>query len=239
MRKLVWIVPMIVVFVFACTERDTYVADPGTGDTPDIVTNDAGITAEFFNAENPVTEDMLSDITNYGDVRDAITTFETSGYSIDEGNSFFVRGRGPDGSPVEISVFAMGHAARPHRDAVYLFHIDCAEGRVLVPLRVSFEKTTTDAYQIGESVWFSWAGPPSAVGAPPSTAAGASPIMAGLAAKMSITEWLKCVGDRLAAGAVACGLVCRFAPVAFLQCLASCTTGHVAYALIFCSIQAL
>jgi hypothetical protein len=150
-----------------------------------------------------------------------------------------IKGRGPDGSPVEITALAMGHAAYPRRDAIYLFHIDCVEGRVVVPVRVSFEKTAPGAVQISESVWLGWAGTPSAAGAPPSAAAGLPESAAGLAAKMSVSEWLKCVGERIAAGAVACALVCRYAPVAYLQCLASCTTGHAAYALVSCTIQAL
>ena len=78
MRKLVWIVPMVVVFVFACTERDTRITDPGTGDTPDIATDEAGVTAEFYNSKNPATRNatrrILSDVANNGDVRDAVRT---------------------------------------------------------------------------------------------------------------------------------------------------------------------
>lgn len=241
MRKLVWIVPLVVVFVFACADRDTQIAGPVTNDTPDIVTTDAGITAEFYNSENAATREQLSNVASNGDVRDAVKTFEVSGYTVDTDNSFFIKGRGPDGSPVEITVLAMGHAVLPQRDAIYLFHVDCVEGRVVVPLRVSFQtnKSDPEVYQIDESTWLSWAGNPSAAPYPPFGADGAPIGAAGLAAQMGIGEWLKCVGERIAAGAVACAMVCRFAPVVYLQCLANCATGHAAYALVSCTIQAL
>ncbi|UCH85630.1 MAG: hypothetical protein JSW50_08080 [Candidatus Latescibacterota bacterium] len=243
MTKMIWLIPLAVLVACGCEKRDTRVTAPASNGMPDAVVEEAGITAEFFNSDNPVTADRLNDVVRRTDVESAVDWYKEKGYAVDESNSFVVNGRGPDGSPIELTIIAMGHSTRPHRDAVYLIHLDCVEGRVIVPLRIVFEKTTreSDVYQIGESVWLEWIDPPLATASAQrtNTTTKTPTAAAALAAKMSVSQWIKCVSERIAAGAVACAMVCRLAPVVYLQCMANCTTGHVTYALVACTIQAL
>ncbi|UCG50425.1 MAG: hypothetical protein JSW58_09425 [Candidatus Latescibacterota bacterium] len=228
MRKLVWIVPLFSLFVFSCTDRGSPIVEPEDQDNPDIVVEEEGITARFYDAENDFTKKALTSITDENPVRSSIEQFEDEGYGFESENSFVVRGVGPDGSEFELTVLAMSNTRDRFRDAVYLFCINCSEGFFTVPLRVSFDKVNPnpDSYQIDESVWLGWIGTPLQ-----SVGAGA--------ARMSWSQWARCVSERIAAGAAACAWICRYSPATYLQCLAICSAGQVIYALVYCTIQAL
>ncbi len=232
MKRFVWMFLPVMFLCFACNERDTSTVRPAVTKTPDIVTEEDGITAAFFDSKNPHTIQSLEDALTDPAVTAEIESFEKAGYTLTPEYSFYVEGERDGGGEVKITTLVMENTTDPSHDAVYLFCLHGIDRKVVVPVTLTFSKEApgNDFEQIGDDVWIGLSGPPS-------TACTAD--IDPAAARISWRQWLRCISERMVAGGISCAYLCLYAPGGYLQCIAVCAAGHAVYAFIQCSIAQL
>jgi hypothetical protein len=233
MKRIVWMILPVLVFCHACSERDTATTGPVFAKTPDMVTEEGGITAAYFDAANLHTIDMLGRALDDPAVTAEIAGYEARGYTLAPEHAFVAEGTRDDGGEVVITTIAMEGCAESDRDVVYLLCLHGIDRNVIVPLTLKFTKDAPagEFERIGDDAWLGFPD-----GAPP--ASGFGDINAA-AARISWRQWLGCVTERIVAGGASCAFLCRFAFGGYLHCVAVCTAGHAIYAFLYCSFQQL
>lgn len=229
MRKLVWIAPWLALLCISCAEGGQEIAEPEVVKTADIVREDDGVTSRYYDVDNPYTVQRAMAVREDAVVRSAVEGFEALEYTCESQHSFVAEAEGPGGECLELTAVTMSRAEEQSVDIVYVLAIRSAKQSYVVPLRVSFANAPNDdsACRISEGVWISLADESLGVEACLSTA------------QLSLRAWLRCLAERLVAGAASCAWTCQFAPGLYLQCLAHCTAGYVIYAIFSCTFQEL
>ena len=227
MGRIVWIVPWLTVVCVSCAGGGDEVATPEVVRSADIVRQDEGVTSKYFDVENPYTLERVDAILESADVQSAVQYFEDLGYTREPQHTFVAEGEGPDGESVEMAALAMNPPTGTSTHVVYVLDILGGGSEWVVPLTVSFagDPNRDDSYEIGEGVWVALAGEPM------SAAANLAP------AQVSWRDWLRCVVERIVAGAASCAWTCRHFGGLYLPCLAKCTAGYAIFAIFYCAFQ--
>ncbi len=229
MRRLVWIMPWLAVACVSCAGDGDKVTTPDIVKSADIVRQDEGVTSRYYEPGNPYTTQLVNEVRENTVVRSTVLQFESLGYTFEPSHSFVAEGEGPNGEYVSIIALTMSPPAGTNADVVYVLNMRSGESECVVPLRVSFADVPVkgDSYPIGEGVWVALAGEPTDLGGYLT------------AAQLSWREWLRCVAEKVVAGAASCAWACRFAAGLYVACLTKCTEGYAIYALVSCTIQQL
>jgi len=229
MRRIVWIAPWLIATCFSCTNSGDTVTTPEVLKTPDIVREDDGFTSSFYDSDNPYTARQVNEAGEHDVVRATVDDFESLGYTRALEYSFVAEGVDPNGERVEIIAVAMSSPSGTAGDAVYVFYIRGEGYEVAIPLRVAFDDDPPDGdfQRIGEGVWLGFAEEPLGAGGVESSA------------RFYWSPWLRCVGERIAAGAASCAVTCSFTFNFYIPCLVKCTAGYAMYAMLYCAFTQL
>jgi hypothetical protein len=225
MRTLLCIVPLISLFCASCAERDTRDVTAPVTRTPDLVAEEGGIVAGFYDTTNPFTESTLQTTVITPVVARAIARFEGVGYEYRAEHSFVIEGS-IDGRDVMMSVLTLINTTDDMTDAINVVCAREKEQWLVIPLRVTQDGAQSLAYGDGHAIMTLEAldPTPSIRAAAPGTAA------------FGWKRWGRCVAKRMAGATVGCLISCRWVPMVYLKCMAICTGAQTAATLVSCTI---
>jgi hypothetical protein len=229
MRKILWIVPMILLIGLGCTDESADVTNaPGGGDdaAPDIVLEEGGILTKFYDNDHPRTAGTLQRLMVSGDVLNELQRFETQGYAYDSRLSFVAEGTSIDGRELDMSVLCMSNTVSPADDEAYLLCFEMNGALTVVPALVSYkaDQPEPDWVDIGDGVLLR-------VLKPWHMGGGLEPTAAGFSWK----KYAACIGMKALGGGAGCAFRCRWAGIGYLKCLGACTGAVAIYAMISCA----
>lgn len=225
--RLPWVCAVTSLLLGGCIERDVPTA-PDRAKVPDLRETVDEMEVSLFDSNNPYTAEVLSSLNGRSEVKREMNRFAPQGYRYDRETSFVNEGVLADGRHVQVSIINLKNEAAPDRDAVSLFCLSGPRHLTVVPVRLYFNAGAADpgATRIGEGVWMSVVEPIDALAGPEKAAF-----------RWSWRRWFGCVGHDLMVASTGCAVGCRWANVAYLECLGICSGALAIAGLLGCTFQ--
>ncbi len=232
MRKVFLVLPLVTLACFACNrgeQRDAIVAVSGR--VPDLTHETPEMTTKFYDSQNSYTKEVLAKLAANPVVQAEIVRFGASGYVLSPSNSFVSEGDDNAGRHLEIAVLSLGNASDA-RNAINLFCMGGADANVVLPVRLSVDEAISkkEGYErIADGVWMGLIESPS------------SRVDSGPELQKAVNwrRWARCGGGGVVAGAIGCGVGCRYVVVAFTQCWSVCTAAAAVTNILQCTFTEL
>ena len=228
MRRMVWFF-VLAVCVVACEKRDTLQAPVETsqkqGKLPDDDPKTGTLVTRFHRSTSRYARETVSRVAARGELRGRIEGFAAAGYELAAEHSFVVSAtRTSDGREIEVTILSLANTRAPERDAIYIFHVRDGTRELFAPVRLSFEDGELAYAKLADGVW---------LGAvrPEQFGRGTVDPTTGY---FSWGRYFECVGVAVASAALACGITCRFLPMAYIQCTTICFGQSVITAMVNC-----
>ncbi len=229
MRKLLCSILLLTLGTFGCNDRtDTRVTAPPVDPPPDTeIENERGV-FRLYDSNNAHAIDILEKTIDVDFVRVERERFELAGYRYRADNSFVADAVLSNGRAAEVTILAMENTTAPEEDAVFLFVLRGTSRQLVIATKlVQAGSSPGPEYQaLGSGLWLG----------------GIDPLLdprglEGSAARFSARQFASCMTLGLAAGLARCIYGCRFALLAFNQCMVGCAGTTFIFTLFVCVFE--